>query len=67
MLRGRSDNDSVLPTGDNSREASCVGMLLERVIRGGPPMGLRTGERAEKERLGVTGGRERDVIHEIHH
>lgn len=45
MLRGRSASDSVLPSGDapySSREASCVGMLLDRVILGGPPTGLGT-------------------------
>lgn len=45
MLRGRSASDTVLPRGDapySSIEASCVGMLLDRVILGGPPTGLGT-------------------------
>ncbi|TNN84282.1 hypothetical protein EYF80_005609 [Liparis tanakae] len=45
MLRGRSANDIVLPSGEapySSREASCVGILLERIILGGPPTGLGT-------------------------
>lgn len=45
MLRGRSASDTVLPRGDapySSIEASCVGMLLDRVILGGPPAGLGT-------------------------
>lgn len=45
MLRGRSASDTVLPRGDapySSMEASCVGMLLDRVILGGPPTGLGT-------------------------
>lgn len=53
MLRGRSASDMVLPSGEapySSREASCVGMLLERVILGGPPTGLGTSERAEGRR-----------------
>lgn len=43
MLRGRSASDRVLPSGEapySSREASWVGMLLDRVILGGPPTGL---------------------------
>lgn len=50
MLRGRSAKDNVLPSGEapySSREASCVGMLLDRVILGGAPTGLGTGRRAE--------------------
>lgn len=50
MLRGRSASDRVLPSGDapySSREASCVGMLLDRVILGGPPTGLGTGKKSE--------------------
>lgn len=55
MLRGRSASDSVLPSGEapySSIEASCVGMLLDRVILGGPPTGLGTSEKQEwsKER-----------------
>lgn len=51
MLRGRSASDRVLPSGDapyRSKEASCVGMLLDRVILGGPPTGLGTGETPEE-------------------
>lgn len=50
MLRGRSASDSVLPSGDapySSREVSCVGMLLERVILGGAPTGLGTIKKPE--------------------
>ena len=58
MLRGRSARDSVLPSGEapySSTEASWVGMLLERVILGGPPMGLgatgRCGVKQDKRLL----------------
>lgn len=54
MLRGRSASDSVLPSGDapySSMEASCVGMLLERVIRGGAPTGLGTGRTTRRRRV----------------
>lgn len=43
MLRGRSESDSVLPSGDSayaSTDPSCAGMLLERVILGALLTGL---------------------------
>lgn len=43
MLLGRSTSDKVLPSGDawyNSKLASWVGILLDRVILGVPEVGL---------------------------
>lgn len=46
-LRGRSASDNVLPSGDapySSADVSCVGILLDRVILGGPPSRLGAGK-----------------------
>lgn len=54
MLRGRSLSDSELPSGDapySSTVGSCVGILLDRVILGGPPTGLDTVRTAESHQL----------------
>lgn len=69
MLRGRSDSDSVLPRGEapySSSEASWVGMLLDRVILGGPPTGLGTTKKTERLMFWVLKLKEKKKATSVH-